>query len=68
MNSDEQSLYAEMRAAIQGDRERAEQRAQKQRTDPPPAPPPPAPLPETPEPRRFAAVRRLLGGRPPDRP
>jgi hypothetical protein len=59
VNPDEQSLYADMRAAIQGDRERAEKRAaQNKRTDPVPTPPA-----ETPEPRRFAGVRRLFGGR-----
>jgi hypothetical protein len=56
---DEQSLYAEMRAAIRADRERAEKRAMEKRSTPP-SPPPPDP----PTPRRFAGVRGLFGGRP----
>jgi hypothetical protein len=60
VNPDEKSLYADMRAAIQGDRERAEKRAaQNKRADPIPTPP----LEIPPEPQRFAGIRRLFGGR-----
>jgi hypothetical protein len=60
VDPDEKSLYADMRAAIQGDRERAEKRAaQNKRTEPVPTPPPETP----PEPQRLAGIRRLFGGR-----
>jgi hypothetical protein len=59
VNPDDQSLYADMRAAIQGDRERAERRrAQEKRSDPVPAPPP-----ERDDPPRRTGLRRLFGGR-----
>jgi hypothetical protein len=58
MNPDDQSLYAEMRAAIRGDRERAERRTEKKRSNPPSTSPPA--ISAT---RRFTGVRRLFGGR-----
>ena len=57
MNPEDQSLYADMRAAIRGDRERAEKRAEKKETSrlsTAPSDPRRA--------RRFAGVRRLFGG------
>jgi hypothetical protein len=61
MNPEEESLYAEMRAAIRGDQERAAKRAQQKATQPLPAPdPPPA---ETEEPERTSGLRRFFGGR-----
>jgi hypothetical protein len=58
VNPDDQSLYADMRAAIRGDRERAERRTQKTRSDPlSPS------RPDTSRPRYFAGVRRIFGGR-----
>jgi hypothetical protein len=66
-SQDDQSLYADMRAAIRGDRERAERRAEKKGSTPP-STSPPATLLATPAPatsgrRRFAGMRRLFGGR-----
>jgi hypothetical protein len=58
MNRDDQSLYAEMRAAIRGDRERAARRAEKKRSNLPSTSPPAISAP-----RRFDGVRRLFGGR-----
>jgi hypothetical protein len=62
MNPEEESLYAEMRAAVRGDQERAAKRAQPKATFPiSTATPQPAPS-ETDEPKRRG-VRRLFGGR-----
>ena len=57
-SSEEQSLYAEMNAAIKGDRERAQKRAEAKQTYPLSTSPDP-----TPAPRRFAGLRRLFSGR-----
>ena len=73
MKPEEESLYAEMRAAVRGDQERAakraEQRAAQSVPEPQPQPsstpepdPEPAP-PATEEPRRVSGLRRFFGGR-----
>jgi hypothetical protein len=56
-SSEEQSLYEEMNAAIRGDRERAEKRAETKQTYPLSTSPP-----ATPAPRRPSGWRRLFGG------
>ena len=61
MNPEEESLYEDMRAAIRGDLERAEQRAREKRSNPVIAP---SPEPEPPRNWPFAGFReRLLGVR-----
>jgi hypothetical protein len=67
MNPEEKSLYAEMRASIRGDRERAEKRAEKRRSQqvaPSPALSESADVPRGDVPRHqgFARMRRLFGG------
>jgi hypothetical protein len=63
MNPEEESLYAEMRAAIRGDQERAAKRAHPKPTYPISTPTPqPAPS-GTDEPKRPSGLRRLFGGR-----
>jgi hypothetical protein len=63
VNEDDQSLYAEMRAAIRGDRERAERRANRatetKRVEPELTPPPQDASP----PRRGGRLRRLFRAR-----
>jgi PD-(D/E)XK nuclease superfamily protein len=61
MDPDEKSLYADMRAAVRGDQERARRRAEQKRTEEPVPEPPPALA--IPEPRPAAGVRRLFGRR-----
>jgi hypothetical protein len=63
VNPEEEGLYEDMRAAIRGDLERAEQRAREKKANPVPAPPPPEPEPERNRP--LDGVRRLFGGRRP---
>ena len=65
MNPEEESLYAEMRAAIRGDQERAAKRAA-QRTEQSGSAPQPVPTPEPPaaeEEERVSGLRRFFGGR-----
>jgi hypothetical protein len=57
MKPEEESLYADMRAAIRGDRERAEKRAEKKGSIPVSTPPS-----NPPRHRRFAGMSRLFGG------
>jgi len=60
VNPDEQSLYADMRAAVRADQERVRKRAEQKR----PAPDPdPAPAPVAEEPTRAGGLRRLFGRR-----
>jgi hypothetical protein len=65
MNPEEESLYAEMRAAIRGDQERAAKRAQQRASQPVPTPvPEPEPEPAAAdEPRPPSALRRFFGGK-----
>jgi hypothetical protein len=66
MNPEDQSLYAEMRAAIRGDRERAEKRAEAKesnRAEPTEGDRVATTEPAPPSPGRFGGVRRLFGGR-----
>jgi hypothetical protein len=57
---DDETLYAEMRAAIRGDRERAEKRAAEKQ---PERQPPPSEPPTAAEPPRVGGIRRLFGSR-----
>jgi hypothetical protein len=60
MNPEEESLYAEMRAAVRGDQERAAKRAQERAAQPDPTPEPRPAEPEEPEP--VSGLRRFFGG------
>jgi hypothetical protein len=62
MSPDDETLYADMREAIRGDRERAERRAKERHSATPSPPPRPAPPPE-PAPRRATGIRRFFGSR-----
>jgi len=61
VNPEEDSLYAEMRAAVRGDQERAAKRAQQRAAQPVPAPEPPPAVTE--EPEHVSGLRRFFGGR-----
>ncbi len=67
MNPEEESLYAEMRAAIRGDQERAAKRAEQRAAQSgPTAPPDPAPEPAASVPdeaKRPSGLRRFFAGR-----
>jgi hypothetical protein len=68
MNPEDDSLYADMRAAIRADRERAQRRAEQKASNPvstsPASPPPASRSPAAPpKPRLFESVRRLFGDR-----
>jgi hypothetical protein len=62
MNPEEKSLYAEMRASIRGDRERAERRAEKQRSQQVAISPTLSESADVPRRHGFARLRRLFGG------